>query len=205
MDWNVVAKFLNDEERLRAARFIRSEDRLRFALTRTMLRLLLSKQLDVSIEKLKFEIGPYGKLMLPKYPMISFNVTHSGKHGLIIISDNRYLVGVDIEIIHKLFFWKKLISVVCTDFERKKIGSYPRHLQSKLFFKCWTAKEALLKAIGIGMTRKVLRNISVNPLISAGEFIYSAESYIREGIIFLKFYWLTDIRGCIGCIAFSSL
>ncbi|MDU0809929.1 MAG: 4'-phosphopantetheinyl transferase superfamily protein [Burkholderia sp.] len=206
MDWNVVSEFLNEDERLRAVRFIRSEDRLRFALTRTMLRLLLSQQVNVSIENIRFETGSYGKPALIGYPMTSFNVTHSGKHALIIISDSlRYLVGVDIEVIDKFFFWEKLVHVVCTDLEKKTISSCPKDLQSELFFKCWTSKEALLKAIGIGITGGVFQRISINPLMSNGSFTYSfPQEYPRKETVSLQFQWLTDINGCIGCIAFSA-
>ena len=89
-----------------------------------------------------------GKPVLLNETGIHFNKSHSMNYGLVVLSNVD--VGCDIEYINQQF---KLIPNVLTISELKMYEDAKVH-QSELFFKFWTAKEAYLKLLGIGITKK---------------------------------------------------
>ncbi|KMQ80001.1 4'-phosphopantetheinyl transferase [Candidatus Burkholderia pumila] len=81
-----------------------------------------------------------------------FNVSHSGVYGAIAVS-TQGSVGIDIEEARSSLDWRKLGSTVFADADRRAIDALPDSAQHTTFFDCWTAKEAVLKAHGTGMSR----------------------------------------------------
>ena len=82
---------------------------------------------------------------------ISFNVSHSGKHGLIAIAPKGRL-GVDIEERTDRRDFDRLIEAAFgpdeqTDLKRERASG-----NVQLFYKLWTVKEALIKALGTGLS-----------------------------------------------------
>ncbi|MBG0811069.1 4'-phosphopantetheinyl transferase superfamily protein [Methylosinus sp. H3A] len=147
-DWDV----LTAEERERALRFLRHEDRLRMISTRAALRRLLGERLGVDPSTLRFTAGRYGRPELAGG--VSFNVSHSGDFALIAISQ-RWAVGVDIEQVRETSDLAGLASLALTAEEHEGIDAAG-------FFARWTAKEAALKALGLGIVEK-LQAFSVWP------------------------------------------
>jgi 4'-phosphopantetheinyl transferase len=197
-DAEFVECHLNDNEKLRAARFRRDEDRLRFAVARASLRALLADKTGKPASALRFISGRYGKPALDGHPQIQFNVTHSGQHALIAVSEDRR-VGVDIEVMHSTFRWRDILDFVCTPTEQQAIVSMPEDLQTQMFFRCWTAKEALVKATGLGIA-KGLTGIKLDPLSPGGQWLCEQPEY-GERPATLHFHWLTEIAGCTACMA----
>ncbi|HEX3497292.1 MAG TPA: hypothetical protein VHT02_09025, partial [Methylocella sp.] len=83
--WNTLSRGEKD----RSNRFLRAEDRALFAMTRGMLRHLLSEATGVLADKIAFTEGPYGKPRLAGTDGPHFNVSHSGCWALIGISGSR--------------------------------------------------------------------------------------------------------------------
>jgi 4'-phosphopantetheinyl transferase len=148
-DWEV----LDAEERARAMRYLRHEDRLRMIATRAALRRLLGERLGVDPARLRFETGVYGRLALCGGDL-SFNVSHSGECALIAIS-RRWTVGVDVERVRETTDIAGLASIALTREEREGIDAIG-------FFERWVVKEAALKALGLGIAEK-LQAFSVWP------------------------------------------
>jgi len=148
-DWNV----LTAEERERALRFLRHEDRLRMISTRAALRRLLGERIGADPSTLRFAAGPYGRLELAGGG-VSFNVSHSGDCALIAIS-RHWAVGVDIERVRETNDLTGLASIALTAEEREGIDVAG-------FFERWVVKEAALKALGLGIAEK-LQAFSVWP------------------------------------------
>ena len=94
--WNC----LSNDERNRANRFFHDRDRNLFAMTRAILRSLLSEATSVPANQILFAEGPYGKPRLAGIKGPHFNVSHSGSWALIGLSDRRP-IGVDIELTRK--------------------------------------------------------------------------------------------------------
>ena len=85
----VALAWLNECERERWRRFLFDGPRRRFALCRAALRAILCKRLGCENMQLEFETAEYGKPMalVDGMPVsVSFNVSHSGEHGLIAIA-----------------------------------------------------------------------------------------------------------------------
>lgn len=141
-DWNV----LTAEERERALRFLRHEDRLRMISTRAALRRLLGERIGADPATLRFTAGRYGRLELADGG-VSFNVSHSGDCALVAIS-RHWVVGVDIERVDAMADVAGLAAITLTREEREGVDVAG-------FFERWVAKEAALKALGLGIAEKL--------------------------------------------------
>lgn len=207
--WHVVMPFgepvdiptlrLDEAERQRASRYLHEEDRIRFAVTRSTLRHLLGRYLDVNPLALEFVTTRHGRPELASLSGPMFNVSHAGEHALIAIS-REFDVGIDVEFVNAAIDWRELAALVCTLDEQRLLDMAPRGLQNSHFFQCWTAKEALLKALGVGIAEG-LQAISVVP-----GAVGSQSPLVRDGSAFAKarsltFHWIMDIPGYMACIA----
>jgi 4'-phosphopantetheinyl transferase len=139
-----VCRYLASSEIERMARYAQHADRVRFAVARSVLRGILGVHLGCDPAQLQFEVGTYGRPSLVAHPGLSFNVSHSGERVLVAFSAAR-TVGVDIEVIDPALDWRALLDLVCAPEEAHRIGTV------REFYRCWTAKEALLKATGAGI------------------------------------------------------
>lgn len=90
----------------------------------------------------------YGKPYIVGYP--SFSISHSGDFLVIAVSSNGS-VGVDIEVCRKIESFYDLLDYVCHPNEKKEIYRSHHSNFQKTFLRCWTRKEAVLKAIGSGI------------------------------------------------------
>ncbi len=149
---------LSDDECARASRFKVEEARRTFIISRGFLRRILGVALDCPPESLRFGVGPHGKPFLAGAHAesgIEFNVTHSGQLFLYAVSRGRP-VGVDVE-------WKNK-GLAVEDLARRYFAPAEARLlfeeapvEERLdnFYRCWTRKEAYLKAKGTGLTTKL--------------------------------------------------
>jgi 4'-phosphopantetheinyl transferase len=144
---------LDDEERARSMRFIRPQDRRRFVLAHAALRMFVARCLDVDPADVRYETGVNGKPRLgPGLPSLEFNLSHSGGAGLVAVARDRP-VGMDVEQVRDL---PDALSIADTHFstaERQVLRSMPAVERRDAFFRCWTRKEAIVKAIGEGLGR----------------------------------------------------
>ncbi|MDP8909369.1 MAG: 4'-phosphopantetheinyl transferase superfamily protein [Chloroflexota bacterium] len=144
---------LDDEERARAMRFVRSPDRRRFVLAHAGLRLFLARCLDVQPAAVRYESGVHGKPRLARdLPALEFNLSHSAGLGLLAVARDR-AVGVDVEHLRDV---PEALNIADTHFspvERDVLVSLPPADRGAAFFRCWTRKEAVIKALGEGLGR----------------------------------------------------
>lgn len=159
-DWAI----LSVQEKWRAERFIHLKDRIRFVTVRAALRKLVGQHLSCLPEEIFFQTGPYGKPHLENNltnntKNVYFNVTHSGDFALIALSDIGE-VGIDIEYCDPSLNIHDLANIVLTSHEYQHILSSSTPL--KTFFQHWVGKEAVLKALGLGIGT-YLQQISLFP------------------------------------------
>jgi 4'-phosphopantetheinyl transferase len=144
---------LDDEERARSTRFARPPDCRRFVLAHAALRLFLARCLGIHPTAVRYETGVHGKPRLgPGLPLLEFNLSHSGGLGLLAVARDRS-VGVDVEQLRDLPDALNIADAHFSAAEREVLRSLPPAEQRSAFFRCWTRKEAVIKAVGEGLGR----------------------------------------------------
>lgn len=150
---------LSPEERKRAARLADPVHQTDFILAHGFLRLVLSRYLHKRPQLLRFQPHANGKPKLAKaanLPRLEFNLAHSGHMTMIAVANGRP-VGVDVEALTRPVRAQAIVERYFAPAERAHFGSLPRSRSSKEFIRYWTAKEAVLKAVGLGLARGLSR------------------------------------------------
>jgi 4'-phosphopantetheinyl transferase len=140
---------LSDEERERANRFTNEPARNRFVAGRASLRIILSQYLYVTPSSLRFSAGAHGKLALADNAL-SFNLSHAGDYALIAVA-LAAPIGVDIE---KMSASRNLADIAARFFSPAEQAALTRMEEGgriDLFFRIWSRKEAVIKALGEGL------------------------------------------------------
>ena len=158
-------ELLSADEQERALRFRVDQARIAFVVTRGMLRVLLAQYLQTAPGELRFRYGIHGKPILEDNSNVCFNVSHT--HGLTIMAfAMRRAIGVDVEDVSRNLDVRRLAERFFSDSERQAL----RHLSGPdlraAFFRCWTRKEAYIKAKGQGLALP-LRQFDVS--VAAGD------------------------------------
>ncbi len=147
------SSLLSEEELARARRYRQEIDRLRFISSRGGLRKILGDFLGVPPQDLRFGFGPFGKpyLAWPSETSVRFNLAHSGSLAILAISELGE-VGVDVEWSRKAVNCSGLANRFFSPEEAAVLSHLSWEEQLNLFLRFWTCKEAILKAIGVGLT-----------------------------------------------------
>ena len=142
---------LSREEQQRALRFRPERSRNDFVLTRGTLRILLAQYLDISSQEIRFRYQEHGKPILEGESDLRFNVSHTDGLALMAFVRQRAL-GVDVEKLGREIEAEQLAERFFSEPERQAL----RHLKGRelqvAFFRCWTRKEAYIKAKGNGLS-----------------------------------------------------
>ena len=144
--------WLDDQERARRQRFAYDGPRRRFSLCRAALRAILCRELGCDNAHLAFDTNDLGKpfaLVQGAPAAASFNVSHSGNHGLVAYAPAGH-VGVDIEVRDTRRDFDFLIDTVFGPEEQAAFALADGQERTNLFYSIWTLKEAVLKALGKG-------------------------------------------------------
>lgn len=144
-------EFLDEAENARAARFHFERDRLRYRASHTALRHLLGLHTRQDPAALRFVAGPYDKPHLAAPDAPAFNMSHSGRWALIGIGD-RLPIGVDIEDPRPMDDLMPLAERNFSAGEYRALSALPASERLDAFLRCWTRKEACLKAVGSGLS-----------------------------------------------------
>jgi 4'-phosphopantetheinyl transferase len=139
---------LSDDERARRDRFYFSRDAVRYVAARGQLRAILADYLNLNAAEICFDYNEYGKPYLPG-ASLCFNLTHADGLAALAVASGRD-VGVDIERVRVLN--EDLIRWVMTEREQRRFLKLSPDDRIEAFFRCWTRKEAVVKAIGAGLS-----------------------------------------------------
>jgi len=154
---------LSAEERARADRFRRANDRHAFTAAHALTRLALGRYLGVSPLGLNFAAMPGGKPVLPlPAPAPDFSLSHTDGHVAVAVA--RGAVGVDVESIRRPRLDAALAETAFGAAKAAALGPDPTSESWRTaFFTAWTACEAVLKAEGVGLAVAMERvEIKVN-------------------------------------------
>jgi 4'-phosphopantetheinyl transferase len=146
-----LRKILSSDELTRADRFYFDRDRNRFIVGRAMLRKILGCYLETAPEKLVFSYGSHGKPKVENNPFF-FNLSNSGDLALCGVTYEKE-IGIDVE--YLLRELKDAEAIAKRFFSAKESAEFLSLLPEErqlAFFRCWTRKEAYIKAIGDGLT-----------------------------------------------------
>lgn len=147
-------EWLDERERDRSTRLVRAKDREQFVFAHGGLRAVLSRYLGVGPDLVGFDRSKSGKPMLAKElrdpSAITFNLSHAHGRALIAVSQGQE-VGVDLEFVRPDIEVAKLSERYFTRSEHRAIMQLPQEQRATRFFRYWVAKEAVLKAQGIGL------------------------------------------------------
>ncbi|MBJ3778755.1 4'-phosphopantetheinyl transferase family protein [Acuticoccus mangrovi] len=150
---------LSADEHRRAALLRTARLRFRFVAARSLLRRILAAYLGEDPAALTFSAGPYGKPALVAgsgRPPLEFNLSHSGDRALLAVS-NAGAVGVDIERIGETDLVEEVGPLVFTPKERLHLEEWPANARQAAFYGLWCRKEAIAKALGLGLSLDVAR------------------------------------------------
>ncbi len=149
-----LSKTLSADERMRAERFYYERDRKRFIFRRGLLRTILACYLGIEPNRVQFCYGTHGKPALVETSEgihLRFNLSHS--HGLSLYAITRdQEIGIDLEYIRPIPEAKQIAEHYFSARENAVFRALPEHEKPLAFLKCWTRKEAYLKALGVGLT-----------------------------------------------------
>ncbi len=145
----VLERLLARDEVARADRFRFSRDRSRYVTGRGILRLLLARYTGLDPARLEFRYGAHDKPELAGADP-QFNLAHSGPVALYAISAQE--VGIDVELAQADFAGERIPENFFSAVEVEALRSLPSAEQPMAFLRCWTRKEAFIKARGDGLS-----------------------------------------------------
>jgi 4'-phosphopantetheinyl transferase len=127
----------------RAARFVRADDARRYLAAHAALRHLLGRHED-------WVAGTHGKPALA-LPPPHFNMSRRGGVALIGVSAT-HEIGVDVEPLQAMTDANELAQLHFTPRERDAVQREHGAARDRAFLRCWTRKEACMKATGLGLS-----------------------------------------------------
>jgi 4'-phosphopantetheinyl transferase len=119
---------------------------------RGWLRVLLGEYLSAPPASARLAATPLGKPYLAGEPPtgLRFNVAHSDDLALVAVTRGRE-VGVDVERERADVEWRDLARRFFAPEEVAALNALPERERRSAFYRCWTRKEAYIKALGLGM------------------------------------------------------
>lgn len=147
-------KILTQKEVEQCQRFRCRAIQKRFIYSRSFLRCVLGKYLEIDAQKICIQNTKYGKpYMRPvgENTIVQFNLSHSG-NLIIYCFTSGHVIGIDVENIHPIEEMDTIITHFFSSEENRFI--YDLHPRQRLdgFYYCWTRKEAYMKANGKGFS-----------------------------------------------------
>jgi 4'-phosphopantetheinyl transferase len=158
-----MALWLSADERDRAGRFHFESDRQRYTAARATLRQLLGRYLDVAPAELVFRYGPRGKPDLDgpwADCAIQFNVSHRGEFALMAFMREQLRDVPEALTIARNHFTAAETRLLAT--------ATAAAARQECFFRLWTRKEAVIKAVGTGLSMP-LEEFDVSSATEVGE------------------------------------
>lgn len=157
---------LQISELSQAERFFYEKDREHSIVVHGLLRVILSRYLDVEPGQVRLCYSNHGKPSLaPRCarPKLKFNLSHSDGLALFVVTSGRE-VGIDLERVRPVPEADQIAERFFSARENAVLCSLPARLKDEAFFTCWTRKEAFIKASGKGLSLPLDRfDVSLEP------------------------------------------
>ena len=143
---------LSVDERRTACRYRFLRDRSAFITTRAAARRWLASELRLAPGEVPIVVESTGRPRLADELCsdLDFNVSHSASRAAIAVTHGRR-VGVDLEYRRSIRDLRALLPDVMGPLERESLDQLDGAAFVQAFYQCWTRKEALVKALGVGI------------------------------------------------------
>ena len=164
---HTFAAILSYEERRRAERYRFERDRVRYIIAKGVLRIIIGNYyLTIDPTQIEFCYGTHGKPFLEKrFGDGKFHFNQSDSNGIVLYAfaiDRQ--IGIDLEYIRDIVDAQSIVANNFSEYEKKSFNALPTKDKKEAFFKCWTRKEAYIKAIGKGLYYPLDQfDVSVSP------------------------------------------
>jgi 4'-phosphopantetheinyl transferase len=143
---------LDANEIARVRSFRNPRDGERFGTAHGMMREILAGYLGQPPASLEYRTNAFGKPELADgRAKLAFNLSRSGGRALLAVTQGEE-VGVDIEMAHADRDGLTIAEQFFSPGERAYLLQTPPKLRGEVFLRCWTLKEAYIKAVGTGLT-----------------------------------------------------
>lgn len=139
---------LSPAERQRLERFRFADHRRRYQIGHGAMRTILGGYLGEPAAAIEFVQGPRGKPYLAA-PGPYFNLSHSGKLALIGLASVE--LGLDVEKVRRLESLTEIARRHFSPAEFEALDQLDGSEREVAFYRCWTRKEAYIKALGEGL------------------------------------------------------
>jgi 4'-phosphopantetheinyl transferase len=148
---------LGRDERERAARFRFPHLTRNFLVNHGRLRLILGAYSGIAPEDIAFSMNEFGKPELANaaasgpHGRLRFNLSHT--EGLALLALCRGAdVGTDVEAVRSMSDFELIAESHFSESEVAALQAFDAGERQRAFFRCWTRKEAFLKAHGRGLS-----------------------------------------------------
>jgi 4'-phosphopantetheinyl transferase len=183
-----------ESERMRAFHF--APDRLRYAVAHANMRRILGGYLQRRPEKVCFAANRFGKpeLANEEKSSLQFNLSHTQSIAVLAVAQGQP-VGVDVEEVRPIE--PEAATAHFSAAELSNLGTLHGDAWLAGFYRCWTRKEAILKAEGVGLHR-ALDSFDVGLLLDEpAELVATRECFSHPW----KLHHLSPAPGTIGALA----
>ena len=143
---------LDAQEQERARRFHFDRDRNRFVICHVAMREILGAALGCAPGEIDYTYGPFGKPALADSRELEFNLSHTRGLALIALALGGPL-GVDVEAVRRDDPPLDVADRFFSPAELRQLEATSPENKAMAFFRCWTRKEAFIKALGQGLQR----------------------------------------------------
>jgi 4'-phosphopantetheinyl transferase len=192
---------LSLDELHRAERFSFAKLRRSYTLSRGGLRILLAHYLRCPPNEIELVCGPKGKPELRDSSRIRFNASHSGQMALYAFTLDCEL-GVDVEELRELDDTESIAVRFFSTGEVSELLSLEPEDRGLAFFRCWTRKEAYVKAIGDGLAIPLNRfRVTLLPGAPAGFVQIASDMGIASD---WTMHHLEPAPGYVGALAYQD-
>jgi 4'-phosphopantetheinyl transferase len=144
----IFYELLDSREKFRAHKITHNILRDKFIIQHAVLKILLSLLLNEDIRKIII-ITDYNNKPRVKNNILKFNMSHSDNYTLYAFCEH-YEVGIDLEEESRTINYD-LVAKVCAPCELEKLNALSTKERAQAFLRLWSQKEALSKAIGLGL------------------------------------------------------
>lgn len=186
---------LSAQELERGSRFLQPIHKMRFFNAHIILRQIIASYLKRPPAEVKLLYSSRGKpyILEEAFPEFQFNMSHSQDRAFYAVHLGGE-IGIDVEYIKSGLDYLGIAQRFFSPLEYKRLAELPEEQHQEAFYRCWTQKEAYVKAIGTGLSHSLesfeidfLKPEGVNSLISTEyasskdwkvSSIYNKEGYV---------------------------
>jgi len=143
---------LSNQEKTQAEKFINKPLRDRYVMSHGLLRYLLSFYVGSKPHEIEYSVNQFGKPFLKEESSrVQFNMSHSKDYAAYIMALDCQ-VGIDIEWKDKTINFEEISDLVLSPAETNNFNKLDPEGKFHTFYDIWTKKEAIVKAIGEGLS-----------------------------------------------------